>query len=308
LAIYYCIPRVIDTVRAYNFHAPANIVAIDTRLKFTARGTDIFYASSPQIDSQQEFNNNCGTQERTSAILGCFYKDTIYLYDLKNSELDGTLEVTAAHEMLHAAYQRLSVVERLVVDQMIKEEYEKVKDNSTIKELMSYYSTSEPGEEINELHSILGTTIATLSPNLEHYYSRYFKDRAVVVSLNAQYNRVFAQLNAQTDELEKKLAASEPEITQLLSQYDADRTELETDVANFNARAKAGQFSSQTTFNNERDALLGRITELNKRQATINAKVAEYNADVKELNTISTHTNELYQSMNGATATGALQY
>lgn len=298
----------VDVVRAYNFHASAQISAIDNRLQLTDRGTDIFYASSPEIDEQATFNANCGTEERSAAILGCFYKDHIYLYDLKNSELDGTLEVTAAHEMLHAAYQRLTIFERYWLDQKIVDEYNKVKNDDTIKQLMSYYDKAEPGAEVDELHSILGTVIKTLSPDLEAYYARYFKNRVSVVALNEKYNQVFAQIRAQSTQLENKLAAEEPEINQLLAQYDTDRVQLEADVAAFNAKAKANQFTSQEQFTQERNVLLARIDELSKRRDMINQKVAVYNADVEALNKLSVRTNELYKSMNGAEAAGTLKY
>lgn len=306
--IVFAVPRVIDTVRAYNFHAPASIVAIDTRLDLTDRGTDIFYASEPQINTQTDFNKNCGTEERTTAILGCFSQDRIYLYDLKNTELDGTLEVTAAHEMLHAAYQRLTILERMRVDEMIKTQYEKIKNDKEITQLMAYYEVSEPGQEINELHSIIGTTVAALDPGFEQYYSQYFNDRSAVVTLNARYNQVFAKLQSETETLEAQLSAAETEITTLMTQYDQDKSQLEADIVTFNANTKAGYFSSEAAFYAARAALLTRIDDLNARRDEINTKVAAYNEKVEALNKVSTHTSELYKSMNGAEATGNLQY
>jgi len=306
--IIYCVPQIIDTVRAYNFHAPEKIVAIDKRLQLTDRGTDIFYASSPEINSQAAFNRNCETQERTTAILGCFYRDRIFLYDLQNTELDGTLEVTAAHEMLHAAYQRLTIAEHTWLDKRIVAAYELVKDDPTIKQLMAYYSQAEPGAEVDELHSILGTVIAQLSPDLEGYYGRYFKNRAIVVALNTKYNQVFEKIRAETEAIEARLKAAEPEIASLMSQYDADRVQLEAAINTFNARADTGQFASQSDFYSQRAEIIAQISALNARKDEINAKVTAYNADVAELNKISVHSNALYQSMNGAVGTETLQY
>lgn len=305
--ILFVVPRVIDVVRARNFNASAEIAAIDKRLKLTDRGTTIFYASTPQIDERTTFNQHCQSEERTAAILGCFYQDKIYLYDLQNEELDGTLEVTAAHEMLHAAYQRLSLVEKWWVDQKIVAEYEKVKNDPDVQELMSYYTQAEPGREVNELHSILGTIMTTLSPDLENYYNQYFEDRGSVVSLNQRYNEVFAQLQEKTDEIEARLSAAEPVITRLIASYDADRTQLEADIASFNAKAKANKFTSMDEFYAERSALLARIDALNAKRDEINAKISAYNKDVAALNEVSVHANELYQSMNGVDSTESIQ-
>ena len=301
--IIYCVPRIIDVARAYNFHAPDSIVFIKKRLELTDRGTDIFYASTPAVEEKTEFNKNCQTEERSTAILGCFSKDKIYLYNLKNSELDGTLEVTAAHEMLHAAYQRLTIAEHVWLDKRIVAQYDKVKNDASMKELMAYYSKAEPGEEVNELHSILGTTLAKLDPDLENYYKRYFNNRSTVVSLNAKYNKVFTEISEKTTALETKIAAEEPDITQALATYDSDRAQLEKTIASFNSRAKASKFTSQASFDSERNALMRQVEELNARRDDINIKVSTYNADVAELTKLSTRTTALYQSMNGATQT-----
>ena len=306
--IVFVVPHVIDMVRAYNFQAPSNVSAITTRLQLTDRGKDIFYASAPEVDGQLTFNKNCQTQERSAAILGCYFKDRIFLYDLQNEELDGTLEVTAAHEMLHAAYQRLTILERWWVDKQIVAEYQQVKDQPIIKELMAYYTRAEPGAEIDELHSILGTVISKLSPELESYYGRYFKNRTSVVALNEKYNKVFADIKAQTEELEAKLALEEPELNSLLAEYNATRTQLEADIASFNARAKNNGFTSQAQLDKERAALLARVDALNAKRDVINDKISTYNADVAALNKISVHTNQLYQSMNGVQDAGVLQY
>ncbi len=53
---------------------------------------------------------------KRNAILGCYNPSSrdIYIYNVTNSELDGVKEVTAAHEMLHAAWERLSESENLI--------------------------------------------------------------------------------------------------------------------------------------------------------------------------------------------------
>ena len=85
-------------------------------------------------------SSNCDTEERTTAILGCYYQRHIYLFDINNKELDGTLDVTAAHEMLHAAYDRLNFFERSYVDGLINAEYEVHKNDASLKQIMAYLS------------------------------------------------------------------------------------------------------------------------------------------------------------------------
>ena len=47
---------------------------------------------------------------------------------------------------------------------------------------MTPTTSSEPGQRLNELHSLLGTEVAHLSPALERYSHRYFHDRQGIVS------------------------------------------------------------------------------------------------------------------------------
>lgn len=299
-------PVVIDLVKAYNYHPSSRIQTATTRLALTDRSTQILYATTPAVQDQTQLNTSCQSEERTAAILGCYYRDRTYLFDVQNKELDGALEITTAHEMLHAAYQRLNVFERSYIDAMITAEYAKIKDRADIKEIMAYYTKAEPGAEINELHSIIGTTIASLDPELEQYYTRYFKDRASVVALNTRYTKVFDDANKRANELQASLKIQEPQIAADLAEYNTARSQLEIDITSFNQRAASGGFSSQSSFIVARNALVARVDALNTRQEQINAKVDMYNAAVAELNALSVRLGELSKSINGAVATPGL--
>lgn len=301
LAILYG-PVVIDYIKVSQYQLSERVGAIDSRVYFTGTGERVFYATSPQIQDRDQFNTNCQSTERTAAILGCYFKDKIYLYNINNKELDGTLEVTAAHEMLHAAYQRLNMFERGHVEEMVQAEYQKVKDEPGIKQIMQYYKQAEPGEEVNELHSIIGTTVATLSPELEAYYARYFENRAAVVELNTAYNRVFDDLKRQSGVLQDKITKENEALKSDMAIYETDLQQLNIDIESFNARAKSGSFVSPSAFGTARSSLTARVDDLNARRDDLNARVAAYNADVESLNALSVKATKLNESLNGVTA------
>ncbi len=298
--------RVIDRVKSSMYTPSTQIAGITERLRLTTRGKDVLYVTDPTIDTKEQFNVHCKSEERTTAILGCYYRDNIYLFDIKNDKLDGTLEVTAAHEMLHAAYQRLNFFERQRVDTMIEAQYAKLKDNASLKEIMQYYQKAEPGAEINELHSILGTTIATLDPELEQYYSQYFTDRAHVVALNEAYNKVFADIKQQAEVLEARIKQLQPQLTADLASYESDRKQVELDIESFNQQAVSGSFASRAAFNATRSALVARVDALNARRDAVNATVSSYNDDVAALNKLSIQVDDLYKSINGAESTAGV--
>lgn len=294
--------HVYDHFLAAQFTPSSSIAKVHDNLKLTWLGHDLLYASNPSIESGQQFNSHCDTTERTAAILGCYYQRNIYLYDVSNPELAGAEEVTAAHEMLHAAYERLQIWEKNHVNTLIEAEYAKIKDQPDIKKLMEYYTTNEPGELDNELHSIIGTTIASISPDLEQYYAQFFNDRASIVTMNAKYNTLFATIEAQSTTLAAKIAADGPALQSDLSTYEAQRTLLSNDIQVFNQRAQSGYYTSTSTFESAKRVLLSRSSVLESERTALNERVDAYNVLVKEYNNLSIRVNQLNSSINGVTA------
>jgi hypothetical protein len=291
-----------DMALASSFHPSERVAALNTRLQLTSEGTNLLYASHTNIEDKKEFNNSCQSSERTAAILGCYYRRQIHLFNVSNPELDGAIEVTAAHEMLHAAYERLNFFERARVDKLIEAEYDNLRKDPTIAEEMAYYQKAEPGAEINELHSIIGTTVAQVSPELEHYYAQYFKDRASVVAMNEKYTAVFQEINKKAEMLQAAITAKEPVIKQELADYDTDREQLEIDIQTFNERASSQGFSTQSSFTLARNTLMRRVNELNARRDIINAEVKSYNDMINELTQLSVKVNQYNESLNGVEA------
>ncbi|NCU37462.1 hypothetical protein EOL96_00130 [Candidatus Saccharibacteria bacterium] len=281
----------------------AQVASVNDRLLLTDYGQTLFYASNPQVQDKDVFNQMCSSEERTAAILGCYSQRRIYLFDIQNKDLDGTLEVTAAHEMLHAAYERLNFIEKATVNNLIERAYETHRNDVGLQRIMQYYEEEEPGQELNELHSLLGTTVADLDPELERYYSRYFTDRGRVVELNAKYNQVFEQISTRADVLEQMIDTEQPLLQQDFEEYEVDRLQLEQDIETFNERASSGGFTSQWSFVVARNALIARVDAMNTLRDQLNARVATYNEYINELNSLAIRVTELNKSMNGVTET-----
>ena len=144
---------ILDYIAAKNYKPTADITQIVQRIKPTDTGKTIFYASNPQVEDSAEFNGNCKNSEGDSAVLGCYRAEKIHVYNVVNSKLDGVKDVTAAHELLHAIWQRMSKEERTRIGSLLETEYEKNK-TPEFEKLMQSYDKTEPGEKINELHSL----------------------------------------------------------------------------------------------------------------------------------------------------------
>ena len=268
---------IIDQLVVWQYKPPQEIAAFADRTAMSNRGEFLFYASQPAVEGTQVFNDKCARIEQGSAILGCYDGRNIYIYDVKNTKLNGIREVTAAHEMLHAAYLRLSDGERTNVDKLVEAEYTKLSSNREFAERMAFYARTEPGERDNELHSIIGTEVASISPELEQHYKAYFSDRSKVVALHTQYASVFFELQTRSQELIAELDTLADLIEAASIQYNQAKAQLNVDIQTFNNRASNGGFSSQAQFNNERAALVTRVEILESERSDINSDRDRYN-------------------------------
>jgi hypothetical protein len=304
LALFLIMNRqaVIDQLAVWQYTPTADVTAFADRTAMTDRGEFLFYASQPSIEGTQVFNDKCGRIEQSSAVLGCYDGRNIFVYDVKNAKLDGIREVTAAHEMLHAAYQRLGATERTKVNALVEAEYAKLSGNQEFAERMAFYARTEPGERDNELHSIIGTEVATISPELEQHYKQYFTDRSKVVALHTQYATVFYELQSRSQELSSELEKLADTIEAASNSYNQATMQLNNDIESFNTRANNGSFSSQAQFNSERAALVARVAALEAQRTSINADRDRYNNLREELLAIASESEALNRSIDSTLA------
>lgn len=293
---------ILDHVSVLQYQPTEEIAAFVDRTSMNENGEFLFYASRPSLEGTQAFNGKCSRIEKSTAILGCYDGSRIYVYDVPNAKLDGIREVTSAHEMLHAAYQRLGDAERNKVDALVEAEYAKLSSDGDFAQRMAFYARTEPGERDNELHSIIATEVSSISPELEKYYKQYFIDRSKVVALHTQYASLFAELQVRSETLSAQLTAIAASIEQGTANYNRDVKQLNDDIARFNDRASSGDFSSQAEFNNERSRLMSRADALENMRASISQERVTYDALREELLTIASESEALNQSIDSSLA------
>lgn len=266
-----------DYVRLRGYQPSARIIALADHTTMQESARRLFYVNHPSLDDKATFNGRCRTDEIT-IILGCYIAGQgIYLYDVEDSRLDGIEEVTAAHEMLHAAYDRLSDKERRRIDTLTAQASMAITDEritQTIEQYRSKDATIVP----NELHSILGTEVVSLPDELEQYYSRYFKDRQAVVRFAVQYEQEFTRRRNQ------------------VSQFDAQLEELKQQIE----RNQAELEDRQNSLSAERNRLDQLLTS--DQYAAYNSGVATYNNSVGVYNTLVAETQSLIDTYNGLVA------
>jgi hypothetical protein len=292
----------VDTVSFWRFQPSSEVATIASRAVLSDSGKFLFYASQPSIDEKVTFNNECERKESGTAILGCYVNERIYLYNVTDQRLDGIKEVTAAHEMLHAVYERMSDSDRSTVNGLVEAEYQKLKSNPDYAERMAFYDRTEPGERDNELHSIIGTEIGPISADLEAHYAKYFGDRSKVVGFYNSYNSAFSKLGAEAKTLSAQLDAINVKIKNASDKYNSDVKDLNGSIGAFNQRAASGSFSSQAQFNTERATLVARANTVASERDAINAMIDQYNTYRDQYNNIVTQSNDLYKSIDSSLA------
>lgn len=292
---------VADQLLVWQYTPSSDIQALVKESGMSNRGKFDFYTGEPQIEGSQLFNKFCTRQEKRSAILGCYSNQRIYIYDVADSKLTGIKSVTAAHEMLHAAYERLGSDEKQRVNNMLEAQYKTI-HNDELTKRMDYYRRVEPSQRLNELHSILGTEFADLNPKLEGYYSIYFSDRKKVVDLHESYANVFLQLSDQSDSLVKRLTSLKQKIRKERDSYNQAAKQLKADVDSFNNRTANGSFTSQSEFNAQRANLVARSNQLDGERDSINKSIKRFKALQDDLAAINSRAQALNQSIDSSLA------
>lgn len=304
IALFLILNRqyVVDQLAVWQYQPGAGITALADRSTMNDKGKFFFYASHPTLEAAADFNTKCDRKEQSTAILGCYTGQNIYIYNVTDTKLDGIREVTAAHEMLHAAYERLSSEEKNKVNTLLDAEYEKLKNDKKLAERMAFYARTEPGERENELHSVIGTEVTSISPELEEYYKKYFTDRGSLVGLHEKYESVFTDLQERGQSLADQLTELGDTIEADSVDYNKDVNSLNSAIAAFNTKAENGGFATQNDFEAARDALMGRASELEAKRKEINNKVAQYEALRQELVSIASQSEALNRSIDSSLA------
>lgn len=291
-----------DWWRLRGYTPPAAITALADETTMTNKARNLFYAFHPQLDDKTTFNQNCPARDH-SITLGCYVTNRgIYLYDIQDERLEGVEEVTAAHEMLHVVYQRLSSKERKRIGSLLQEAYAQVTD-PRIRAAITIYQ--ENGDDVNnELHSILGTEVAQLPPALEAYYQQYFIDRTKVVAMATRYSDEFVRREQQVAEYDAKLGG-------LRIQIETNEALLDQKSANLQADRKLldQQYESQnySAYNMGVPIYNAAVAEYNALLSTTRSQIAEYNALVEARNKVAVEHQELMDSWNSNASTETQQ-
>lgn len=287
-----------DWYKLRNYTAPASVAQLATDDAMTPLGRKIFYVNHPVVNDKASFLAVCPNNggEKT-IILGCYHswQAGVYVLAVTDPLLNGVEQVTSAHEMLHAAYDRLSPSERNKVNGWLMNYYHNDLKDDRIKKIIDAYKQSEPKDVVNEMHSVFGTEIAQLPAPLEAYYKQYFTNRQQVTTYSAAYQAVFTSRQNTVKNDDARLASLKTQIedikAQLKDQYKQiiDRQEQLQALRNSNQTAS---YNAQVpAYNQEVENYNSEVRQLQSLVNQYNQLVAERNAIVFEEQQLSNELN-----------------
>lgn len=285
LSLYAAVFRLDDVIdwwilRQYQPSQAVAQLAEDTTL--TDLGERYFYVYDPQLLSRDTFRQRCTVAEE-SIVLGCYIsRDGLYIFDVEDPQLAGVRQVTAAHEMLHVAYERLSTGERERIDRLNRELFDGL-DNERLRQTVAAYEARDPSVVANELHSILPTEVRQLTPELEEYYGQYFTDRIAVVRYSEQYAQVFEEARDKVDRLDNQLQQQLSQIESLQEALSRQASQLEQQ------RDQLNQLLAQDN-----------IAAYNSGISNFNQNVVRYNQEVERLGQLIDTYNDSVAERNEA--------
>lgn len=295
-----------DHFAAHNFDASASVLALTDRIFLTEAGRRVFLASEPTLEASQHFNEQCDAVDHSegSHVLGCYADGKIHLFEVSDERLNGIVEVTATHELLHAVFDRLGTNERADLSKRLHRLFEDLAgENEVLAERMSVYANLPKTAFANELHSVLGTELRALPDWLEDHYAKWLADRGAIIDYFDSYHSVFAELHARAEALQEEMAALRADVERRSAAYDAAVHLFNEEWHEFVRRNEAYEFSEDPDeFYRIRDDFYARRDALSAEVNSLNADIARYEEMRTELLALSELTHELEQLLDSELA------
>lgn len=249
-------------------------------------GQKIFFRTEVELMDKSAFTEACNKHEGSTA-LGCFDGRKIFLFRIPEPQWDSIITITAAHEMLHAAYETLSKSEKKRIDALVLSVESQIK-KPDIRAKIEEYRKRDASAFPSELHSIIGTEIPHLPPDLETHYLKYFLNRKALVALSDKYyqdlqarKESFKTSDSALDELKKEIELRAKILRSKQGHLEILKTQLQED----SSRERVESFNKLAEQFNE---------DLKSYQSLIE----NYNNLAKERNSRAKENKALYEALD----------
>lgn len=269
-----------DWLRLRGYNPPSAIVQLANEDTMNAYTRHLFYLNRPQLLSTVvSFRHDCPENEDV-VVLGCYHtgQNGIFIYNVPDPTLAGVQEVTAAHEVLHSVYARLSSTQRKTLDSELESFYQHGLNDSQVADEVKLYQQTEPTAVYDEMSCTFGTEVANLPADLNAYYAKYFNNRMAIVDYEQGYQ---GQLVSRQNTINQ----DDSTLSSMLKQINSDQAQINAIQASLNSQQTA--LASEATTN----------------VSAYNAAVPTYNQQVDVYNDLVNSTKALIDEYNQQVAT-----
>jgi hypothetical protein len=282
-----------DSVQLARYTPSPEVAALARQANMSEDGRRAFYLTTPTIEATKVGLKKCDkhSTEKT-VILGCYVSEKgikgIFIQKVTDKRLAGTMQVTAAHEMLHAVYHNhLSENERKEIGAELVRVFDGL-NNPRLKKLIQIYRDRNSDQVNSELHSFLGTEVPNLSPKLEQHYAKYFVDRATVVAMAQKNEQTFAQIVNKAELIDRQLKSMKGDLDQREQSVKEQGSSIEQQRRQLERIGNPEEYNNRLTgFNQQVNAYNGQIKVLKQQINSYNRLVNSYNmlsSEEKSLN------------------------
>jgi len=288
-----------DWGRLRNYQAPSQVMQLAADTTMTTQASHLFYVNHPTIQDKNSFNASCPNNggEQT-IVLGCYHarQAGIFLYTVTDPQLNGVMQVTAAHEVLHAIYERLSSKQRNHVNKLLEDYYRNDLKDKRLLDIIEAYKKTEPSDVTNEMHSIFGTEVGKLSPDLENYYGQYFSDRARIISYSKHYEAAFTSRKSQADSILQQVKDIEQQLSALKTQIDTKESDLKSKRLTIDSQRSTA--SDIDAYNAQVRAYNSELVQYKNDIAIYNQLVAQHNQLLAQYQQIAVEASQLLKELD----------
>ncbi len=290
---------VIDWFRLRGYTPPAETVALADDTTMTESARHLFYINHAKLEDKTTFRKACPKYDNQTIVIGCYQggQRGIHILSVDDERLAGIEQVTSAHEVLHAAYERLKGADRERIDGLLQAYATDDLKDERIKEALKSYEVSEPGQQLNEMHSIFGTEIAELPAGLEEYYSRYFESRDVVTAYAARYQDAFTSRQSKIKQYDADLRTQSSKIKANTEDLQNRESDIEADRRQLDANQSGGNIEA---YNQGVEPFNAKVGAYNDLLVQTRRLIVQYNALVAQRNAIAAQTVALQQAIDSS--------
>lgn len=278
---------------------PATIVAVADRAYLTEEGRELLNEVGARDARGDDLNDACGGDDRTGdhATHGCYSRAGIVVFVPADARVADIAVTTLAHELLHAAFDRLGAGEIWRVKDQLHAAMERVAPDDRVRQQIEWSIDGREESRDTEIFAYLGSQVwpdGGFSPELEAVYARYFTDRAALAGVRHRVEedvqRLLTDYQSTVDDLTRAMTDAANERAQLEADrqmYEVDRHSYQQDADRYNAldpveRGRRMVSRSDSTGSvyagTWQDALAAWLADLDARWADLDARTAAVDA------------------------------